>query len=134
MGAISPKEFRVRALKEGDQVKMIILHEELTGTGPVATSREWNIRKDTLARYHMPAKEKFVEFIEAQPNYEHDLKTLAEKLVGSVVDSHTKNAAYRALTSVAEQARNDIVQRKGGRFTEEYKGRVKVYTWTKGAN
>lgn len=130
MGTIDEREFHVRSFKEGNETKVVILHER-RGEFESTSSVPRNLRADTLERYHIPSKDKFVAFIEAQPNYEHDAKTLAEKLVGSVVDSHTKNVAYRVLTSVAEQARNDIVQRKGGRFVQEIRGRLKVYKWEK---
>jgi hypothetical protein len=134
-GHVQPNEFHVRSFTEKDEKKVLIVHETTSlrrkrvATHMVPSAAV--VRAETLSKHGVPPVEKLVEVIESQPDYVHDLKSLSKLATGVVIDSHTKNVAYRALSYAAQEARLQIMQKHGGKFVEEPRGRLKVYRWVK---
>ena len=134
-GHVQPNEFRVRSFTEKDERKVLIVHETPSARRKRVAARMAPstvvVRAETLEKHGLPPVEKLVEVIESQPDYVHDMKSLSKLATGVVIDSHTKNVAYRALSVAAQEARLQIMQKHGGKFVEEARGRVKAYRWVK---
>jgi len=121
-GLIPRGEFRVRTFREGDKKKIGISHDE---------SNQPLVRITYAEKAKVPTLDKAVEFIEAQPQFRHDMGMFAEHFVGRRVDSDTESAFYHALRDILDQAQQAIVHTHGGKFTSQHVKRRKVYQWSK---
>ena len=121
MGAIPRKAFRVRTFREGDKKKVAIYHKGHTEQ----PSRSKHVSSK------VPTPETTASFIQAQPDFRHDLKLISEKFLEQEVSSHENGGLYYAMRNIAIQARQLIEKEQGGRFVEEKAGHRKFYRWTK---
>jgi hypothetical protein len=119
--SIKPGEFKVRTAKVGDKERVMILH---AGLDAQISSLRTPSEED--AELVQSAK----QFVLAQPDFTHDIKTVADQL-HIAIDGHDKNTAYRHLFNALDEARTQVVQEKGGRFVIEKQGRYNVHKWEK---